>query len=124
MSETATTLTLGHISIFVSDLERAEKFYSGLNMTVISRFDEYVFLKASQGILGLRKFPNHFQKADQVLDHFGFFVDSREGLHQLRESLIGKGAKATSIVQHRDGFTSFYFFDPDGNKIQALYPQS
>lgn len=116
------SIYLGHISIYVTDLERSEEFYKGLNLRVISRFDEYVFLRAAQGILGLRRQPENFQKADQVLDHFGFFADSEEELHSLRETLVQRGVKATSIKRHRDGYTSFYFFDPDGNKIQALYP--
>lgn len=111
---------LGHISINVSSLERAEEFYSLLGLRVVSRFDEYIFLEGEKGILGLRRRPPGFEPGQQVLDHFGFLVSDRAALEALRARLAARGHTVTQIIDHRDGYTSFYSFDPDGNKIQFL----
>jgi hypothetical protein len=62
----------------------------------------------------------------QLLDHVGIIMDSPQAVEQLygdvAPAIAGFGG---SIVkppkQHRDGSFSFYFADPDGNVIQALY---
>lgn len=62
----------------------------------------------------------------QLLDHMGVILDSPQAVDQMYrvivlsiESLGGRITKEPKL--HRDGSYSFYFSDPDGNLIQALY---
>lgn len=62
----------------------------------------------------------------QLLDHVGVILDSPQAVDQMYgdlapriEQLGGKVIKPPK--QHRDGSYSFYFSDPDGNVVQALY---
>jgi len=62
----------------------------------------------------------------QLLDHVGVILESPQAVDQMYyavEPAIGRlgGAIAKPPKQHRDGSYSFYFSDPDGNVIQALY---
>lgn len=62
----------------------------------------------------------------QLLDHMGVILESPQAVDQMYreivlsiESLGGRITKEPKL--HRDGSYSFYFSDPDGNVIQALY---
>jgi predicted lactoylglutathione lyase len=62
----------------------------------------------------------------QLLDHMGVILDSPQAVDQLYQHIAPKiesmgGRIAKEPKQHRDGSYSFYFSDPDGNLIQALY---
>jgi catechol 2,3-dioxygenase-like lactoylglutathione lyase family enzyme len=62
----------------------------------------------------------------QLLDHVGVILDSPQAVDRLFQAVepaiagLG-GAIAKPPKHHRDGSYSFYFSDPDGNVIQALY---
>lgn len=62
----------------------------------------------------------------QLLDHLGVILPTPQAVDDMYatlapalESLGGKIVNRPK--QHRDGSYSFYFADPDGNVIQALY---
>jgi catechol 2,3-dioxygenase-like lactoylglutathione lyase family enzyme len=62
----------------------------------------------------------------QLLDHIGVILEdpaSVDRMYREIEPIIGSlgGAVAKAPKHHRDGSYSFYFSDPDGNVIQALY---
>ena len=62
----------------------------------------------------------------QLLDHVGVILESPahvdEMFRQVQQDAAQYGAAiAKPPKQHRDGSYSFYFTDPDGNVIQALY---
>lgn len=62
----------------------------------------------------------------QLLDHLGVIFDSPQAVDQIYREILPKieslGGRITKEPkQHRDGSYSFYFADPDGNLIQALY---
>jgi predicted lactoylglutathione lyase len=62
----------------------------------------------------------------QLLDHIGVILDSPQAVDQMYQSIAPKiealgGHIVKEPKQHRDGSYSFYFSDPDGNAIQALY---
>jgi hypothetical protein len=65
----------------------------------------------------------------QLLDHIGVILESPEAVDRMyreiepRLSQLG-GQVEKPPKQHRDGSYSFYFSDPDGNAIQALYEPS
>lgn len=62
----------------------------------------------------------------QLLDHMGVILDSPYTVDQMYQAILPKIASLGGRItkepkQHRDGSYSFYFADPDGNQIQALY---
>ena len=124
---------LRHVALRVTDLARSRVFYERLldmkavwepdagNVYFSSGTDNLALHQISAGELAAYQPP----KA-QLLDHIGVIAESPQAVDRMYgaiapkiESLGGKIAKEPK--QHRDGSYSFYFSDPDGNVIQALY---
>jgi hypothetical protein len=62
----------------------------------------------------------------QLLDHVGVILESPQAVDRMFQAvepaIAGFGGAIVKLPkQHRDGSYSFYFSDPDGNVIQALY---
>ncbi|MDQ1291570.1 MAG: hypothetical protein QG615_1379, partial [Nitrospirota bacterium] len=62
----------------------------------------------------------------QLLDHVGVIMESPAQVDDLFRDVQQDGSRYGATIakppkQHRDGRYSFYFADPEGNVIQALY---
>lgn len=115
------------------DLPRSRRFYEQiLGMTVVWEPDpENVYFSSGVDNLALhqiskRELDSYDPSKTQLLDHIGVILDSPQAVDQMYreivlsiESLGGRITKEPKL--HRDGSYSFYFSDPDGNLIQALY---
>ncbi|MDH4302141.1 MAG: VOC family protein [Nitrospira sp.] len=124
---------LRHLALRVTDLPRSRQFYEQLLsfQAVWEPDSENVYFSSGVDNLALHQMPkNELTSYDssktQLLDHMGVILESPQAVDQLFQHIAPKieamGGRITKEPkQHRDGSYSFYFSDPDGNLIQALY---
>lgn len=126
-------LGLRHVALRVTNLTRSRAFYEQLlamkvvwepdadNVYFSSGIDNLALHQISSGELSAYQRPNA-----QRLDHLGVIVESPQAVDRMYSEIRSKidslgGKIAIEPKPHRDGSYSFYFTDPDGNVIQALY---
>lgn len=124
---------LRHLALRVVDLPRSRQFYEQLlGMQAVWEPDqENVYFSSGADNLALHQIPkdelSSYQPPNaQLLDHIGVILDSPQAVDQMYQAVMPKieslgGQITKKPKQHRDGSYSFYFSDPDGTLIQALY---
>ncbi|MGQ0812346.1 MAG: VOC family protein [Nitrospiraceae bacterium] len=124
---------LRHLALRVTDLSRSRAFYEQLlGMKVMWEPDsDNVYFSSGVDNLALHQIPqaerqDYQSSRGQRLDHFGIILEEPQSVDAMfREIEPRIGTLGGKILkppkQHRDGSYSFYFSDPDGNLIQALY---
>jgi glyoxylase I family protein len=118
---------VGHVSLTVTDLERAVAFYSKLfdAEVIMSGEDAHgpLTICASPAIMfGFRKHSNtsaedRFDAARVGLDHVGFHVESREELERWTERLNEQGIPNSGIEDDQFG-AHLNVKDPDDIAIE------
>jgi len=127
---------LRHVALRVTNLARSRMFYEQLlGMKVVWEPDpDNVYFSSGSDNFALHQIPpselaTYQPLKGQLLDHIGVIIESPEAVGRMyrevepRLSELG-GQVVKPPKQHRDGSYSFYFSDPDGNVIQALYEPS
>lgn len=115
------TRGLRHLALRVRDLAAMERFYCDvLGYRVEWRPSEHeLYLTRGEDNLALHA----GRRSDGgSLDHLGLLMDAPEDVHAWAAHLEAHGvALETRPRLHRDGATSFYAADPEGNRIQFLH---
>ena len=124
---------LRHLALRVTDLARSRAFYERfLAMKVVWEPDQdNVYFSSGTDNLALHQIApadlaQYQPLRGQLLDHFGVILQSPAHVDEMFREVQQDAAQFGATIakppkQHRDGSYSFYFTDPDGNVIQALY---
>jgi catechol 2,3-dioxygenase-like lactoylglutathione lyase family enzyme len=124
---------LRHLAFRVTNLPVSRRFYEQLlGMRAVWEPDpDNVYFSSGNDNLALHQIPMDELAAYQppkvqFLDHIGVILDSPQAVDRMYRELAPTIASLGGRVvkepkRHRDGSYSFYFSDPDGNVIQALY---
>lgn len=124
---------LRHLALRVTNLARSRAFYERfLAMKVVWEPDsDNVYFSSGSDNLALHQIPardleQYQPPRAQLLDHFGVILESPAQVDDLFRDVQLDGVQYGATIakppkQHRDGSYSFYFADPDGNVIQALF---
>ena len=124
--------SLGHVVLKVADLERSEKFYSGvLGMSVCGRFDEQdmkmtFFTLGNHHDLAIMEVSGTDTAAGNQavgLHHVAFCVGTL--LDELVEAKTHlEAAGVTPVPVDHEVTKSLYFDDPDGNTLELYVDAS
>jgi lactoylglutathione lyase len=119
---------INHITIRVNRIELSEEFYGeilgfelvrkmGQSMAVykIGEEDTLVIVEAETSYD-----PN---SRDFRVDHFGFYVDSREKVDELAEFFRDREVTVISGPANRKKGRFLFVADPDGNMIEFFYEE-
>ncbi|MEK7235756.1 MAG: VOC family protein [Nitrospirota bacterium] len=124
---------LRHVALRVTNLARSRTFYEQLlGMKVVWEPDpDNVYFSSGSDNFALHQIPpselaTYQALTGQLLDHVGVILESPEAVDRMYREVEPRlpqlgGQVVKPPKQHRDGSYSFYFSDPDGNVIQALY---
>jgi len=126
---TIAAVRLNHAVLFVTDVERAERFWrDGFGMEVVAREPRAnaVFLRLPRsgnhhdlGLFGLGADAAPKRRGTVGLYHLAWQVDTIDELAEARETLVRLGAY-TGESSH--GATkSIYAADPDGNEFEVMW---
>lgn len=121
------SLSLNHAVLFVSDLDRAQRFYTdvlGFSLAASEAGLNAAFLRApgsdNHHDLGLFETPAPKPPRGSVgLYHLAWQVDDIEDLGTVREALAGAGALTGQ--SHHGATISLYGADPSGNEFEIMW---
>lgn len=116
-------MRLGHVGLFVTDLEKMRDFYTRvLGFTVTDsgrgRSAEFVFMSRDpdehhQIVLASGRPPESFG----VINQISFRVDTLDELRAAHALLVDAEVEAIDPVDHGNTW-SVYFNDPEGNRLE------
>ncbi|KGG13151.1 MULTISPECIES: VOC family protein [Prochlorococcus] len=118
MKITTNVRRLGHIALRVKDVERAKAFYINLGMNLVWDDPDWCYLEAGLGKDGLALLGPGYKAAGP---HFAFHFTDKEEVKSLHGELQRAGVFVGSLHDHRDGTSSFYLKDSEGNWLEMLY---
>jgi len=118
---------LDHLALYVTDLERAERFYVGvLGLERTMRLPDQALLTLAGVNIGLMH-AEHLAPADpRILEdplgkaHHAFLIDARD-LDTWQRKLESAGIPTSRVVDWGD-HRCLYFLDPDGNLLELVTP--
>ncbi len=119
-------LGLRHLALHAREFDAMKSFYVDLlGFQVEWEPDaDNVYLSSGSDNLALHRSqsPRETPHGDTALDHLGMIVRAADDVDQWSRFLEESGVPLdTKPRTHRDGARSFYFRDPDGNRVQIIY---
>ncbi|MGH2459731.1 MAG: VOC family protein [Chloroflexota bacterium] len=118
------SIQIHHVAIPVFDLERAETFYREVLGIGRSRMPSYnpasiVFLDCGPNMLHLIRYPDGVARQGRKGVHWAFEVDELDAAFQ---KVVAAGCEIEVPISKRpDGSPYFFFYDPEGNRIELCH---
>ena len=117
---------LGHIGIYVRDLERMVTFYRdllGMRVTKQNWRAGAVFLSADPDAVDheialMRGRPA--AEDPHLIQQISMGVDSLDDLRAFHRRLVAEGFRIEGVVNHASAI-GCYFFDPEGNRTEVFW---
>jgi len=109
---------LGHVAIRVDDVDRAKDFYMSLGMQLVWDDTDWCYLETADSRDGLALLGPGYKAAGP---HFAFHFTDKDEVKRIHSSLKNRGLKVGALHDHRDGTSSFYLKDTEGNWLEMLY---
>lgn len=117
---------LGHIGIYVRDLEKMVAFYRdvmGMQITKQNQRAGVVFLSANPSAVDheialIRGRPEG--EAPRLLNQISFRLATLEDLRAFHRRLLAEGYRI-DIVSNHGSAIGCYFFDPEGNRTEVFW---
>ena len=117
---------LGHVGIYVRDLERMVAFYRdtmGMQVTKQNWRVGVVFLSADPAsvdheIALMRGRPGG--EDPHLINQISMRVDSLDDLRSFHRRLVAEGYRIDAVVNHASAI-GCYFFDPEGNRTEVFW---
>jgi catechol 2,3-dioxygenase len=122
-------MQLGHANIRVSDVERAERFYTdvlGLHVTQRRGTTVFLSLRDHSHELAIRAMGPEAQPADKSLvgtNHFAREMGSFEDLQAMYDHLKEMDVKILG-TRNNSYSVGVYFNDPDGNGNEVYFEET
>jgi len=114
-------VTLDHIVVLVSELERSLPYYETLLPLIgFSKRREHVFGNAEGLSIDIRQAPepgHAYRRLAPGLNHLGFRARDREALSEVALAMGEAGFEVPRIQAFEDGYALF-FKDPDGMRLE------
>ena len=117
---------LGHVGIYVRDLERMVAFYRdflGMQITKQNWERGMVFLSsdpaASDHEIALMRGRPAADDA-RLIQQISMRVESLDDLRAFRRRLVAEGYRIEGVVNHASAI-GCYFFDPEGNRTEVFW---
>ncbi len=117
-------MTLGHVGLFVTDLEKMKDFYTRvLGFTVTDsgtgRAAEFVFMSRDPGehhqvVLATGRPEGSFGTVNQI----SFRVGALGDLRAVYDRVVGENVDNIAPINHGNAW-SVYFDDPEGNRLEV-----
>ena len=124
---TAKPMHLGHVNIFVKNVDRAEKFYSEVvGLTITNRRPNISFLAANEGLsheialIGLGEEAPGPDRRAVGLNHMAWQMATFEDLKEVYRRLKQSGTEIVHISDHNVAL-GIYFRDTEGNENEVYY---
>jgi catechol 2,3-dioxygenase-like lactoylglutathione lyase family enzyme len=121
---------IDHITIRVSDVERARKFYEQVFLPLgykISFGEEKVFWAFDVGKGCLFEIAQYTGQTPLTPVHVAFRVESPAHVQQMYDAAMAAGARDNGPPGPRPQYTKNYFacfvFDQDGHNIEAVFDE-
>ena len=117
---------LGHVGIYVRDLERMVAFYRdllGMQITKQNWRAGVVFLSADPGSVDHEiALMRGRSTADdtRLIQQISMRVESLDDLRAFRRRLVAEGYRIEGVVNHASAI-GCYFFDPEGNRTEVFW---
>lgn len=117
-------IAIHHVAILVYDLERAETFYRevlgiGRSSTPSYNPASIVFLDCGPTMIHLIRYPDSTARPGRKGVHWAFEVTDLEVAYR---KVVDAGCEIEVPISARpDGSPYFFFYDPEGNRIELCH---